>query len=100
MTLEQFVLQYVRGRRSVLPDELRDAAEAAGLSACGCYELAVGQRCLAPFVSQEFAQVVLRLLTRRQLRMRVTSQLDYLSSNPWLTFGVKVLPVRLEAGAA
>lgn len=99
MTLEQFVLQYVRDRRSVLPDELRDAAEAAGLNACGHYELAVGRQCLAPFVSQEFAQVIMQLLKRRQLRMRVTSRLDYLSSNPWLTFGVKVLPVRLEAGA-
>ncbi len=98
MTLEQFVLRYVHRHRSVLPDELRDAAEAAGHRARGRFELVIGRRCLAPFVSQEFAQAVLQLLHSRRLRMRVTSRLDYLASNSWLTFGVRVLPVRLEEG--
>jgi hypothetical protein len=97
MTLDTFILSYLRSHGAVLPDELRDAAAAAGHDTCGHYELASGRQTVIPFISQAFAEALLRLRDGRQLRLCATSQSDYLAFNPWRAIGVNLCPVRLEA---
>ena len=96
MTLDQFVLDYLRTRLA-LPDDLRAAATIAGFDTRGKYELTSDNFSVIPFLSQNFAETLLRLWRHRQLRVYITNPLDYLSANPCQPVNISLVPVRLSA---
>jgi len=98
MTLEEFLLDYIRQHRSVTFGELSQAGRDAGYPMSGELELGHGDGCLWACMSMEFAKAVWNLVDREEVRVVPTTQLDILVSSPRIIVSKQPpIPCRLEA---
>ena len=98
MTLEEFILDYIRQHRSVTFGELKQAGTDAGYPMDGDLELGHGDGYLWSCMSREFAEAVSNLIDRQEVRVVPTTKLDILVSSPTIIVAKQPpIPCRLEA---
>ena len=98
MTIEQFILDYVREHRSVTFSQLQEAGGEAGYVTHGDKEFGHGDAYLWSAMSMEFATAVRNLVGTGEIRVVLTTQLDCLVSSPRIIVSKQSwIPCRLEA---
>jgi hypothetical protein len=98
MTIQQFIVDYIRRHRSVTFSELQKAGQQAGYSTHGRMELADGDAFLWSAMSEEFVVAVRNLLDNQQIRIVETTKLDCLVASPTIIVSKdRWIPCRLEA---
>jgi len=98
MTLEDFILDYIRQRRSVTFGEVKKAGADAGYPMDGDLELGDDDAYLWSRMSQEFAEAVSNLVGSQKVRLVPTTQLDIMVTSPIILRAEQPpIPCRLEA---
>ncbi len=69
MTIEQFILDYIREHRSVTFDALKGAGYDAGYTMNGNFKLELEGEYFGEYLSEEFASAVLALIGRHEIEI-------------------------------
>jgi hypothetical protein len=69
MTIEQFILDYIREHRSVTFDALKGVGHEAGYTMHGKFKLELEGECFGEYMSEEFFDAVLALIGKREIEI-------------------------------